>query len=305
MSETREARARWLLLIVNGSRRYACGLLLPAILAAFIATTPRAARAQASQDDALVACVSPIMTCGCTITKRGLFHIGANLTASTGQLTAKGGCIDIRASKVVLSAGIEGGGSFDITGPGGASPTGIGVHILPSSSNDVLELPGSVDGWDIGIEIDGNKNVAQDFDADDNGAAGVEIFKGRNNTVVSFDADDNLNFGVWIVGGFSNQARGGDVSNNGNVGIFVGCSPTGLGGANCSPTSRFNKISDLSVNDNHDTGVAIDTGNTNNVINGLGAHGNGSNDLFDGNTDCDHDLWFFNFFNSVNQACIE
>jgi hypothetical protein len=35
-------------------------------------------------------------------------------------------------------------------------------------------LKGSIDGWDIGIEIDGNKNVAQDFDANDNGTAGVK-----------------------------------------------------------------------------------------------------------------------------------
>jgi hypothetical protein len=176
---------------------------------------------------------------------------------------------------------------------------------LPSSSNDVLELPGPVDGWDIGIEIDGNKNVAQDFDANDNGTAGVEILKGRNDALASFEADDNLNFGVWIVGGFSNQARGADTSDTGNTGVFVGCSPTGPGGAPCSPTSRFNTITDLSADDNEKYGVAIDAGNTGNVINGLGAHGNGTDDLFDGNTDCDHDLWFFNFFNNVNQTCIQ
>jgi hypothetical protein len=169
----------------------------------------------------------------------------------------------------------------------------------------VLELPGDVDGWDIGIEIDGNKNVAQDFDADDNGTAGVKIFKGRNNSLASFEADDNSSFGVWIVGGFSNQARGADVSENGNTGVFVGCSPTGPGGAKCTPLSRFNKISDMSADDNENSGIAIDAGNTNNVINGIGAGKNGTDDMFDGNTDCDHDLWFFNFFVEANQECIE
>jgi hypothetical protein len=67
------------------------------IAATLVAPIPRAAHAQASQDDAIVACVSPIMTCGCTITKRGLFLIGANLTSSQ-ELTAKGGCIDIKAT---------------------------------------------------------------------------------------------------------------------------------------------------------------------------------------------------------------
>ncbi len=43
-------------------------------------------------------------------------------------------------------------------------------------------------------------------------------------------------------------------------------------------------------------GVAIDVGNTNNVINGLGAHANGTDDLFDANTDCDNNLWFSRFF---------
>jgi hypothetical protein len=99
--------------------------------------------------------------------------------------------------------------------------------------------------------------------------------------------------------------RGADASDNGNAGVFVGCSATGPGGAKCSPTRRFDKITDLSANDNDDVGVAIDAGKTDDVINGLGAHGNGSNDLFDANTDCDNNLRFFNFFNKASQPCIQ
>jgi hypothetical protein len=69
-------------------------MFVATIAAAIRGAIPRAARAQASQDDAIVACFSPIMSCGCTITKRGLFLIGADLTSRQG-LTARGGCIDV------------------------------------------------------------------------------------------------------------------------------------------------------------------------------------------------------------------
>jgi hypothetical protein len=61
----------------------------------------------------------------------------------------------------------------------------------------------------------------------------------------------------------------------------------------------------LSANGNDDFGVAIDAGNTSNIIYGVGAQGNGTDDLFDAYADCDHDLSFFNFFTNANQACIE
>lgn len=248
-------------------------------------------------------CVSPIVSCGCTITKKGFYEIGADLSSAQG-LTPTNGCIDIRGSQVTLSGGIEGGGAFDIVGPGGSTPNGIGVHVFKSSNNDLLELPGDLDGWDIGIEIDGNRNIAQDFTIEDSGTAGVLLAKGSDNTLASFTATFNLNLGVWIAGGGKNQVRGALVNSNDNIGVLIGCSRLGITGRSCSPQSSWNKITDISANNNTVYGIAIDKGNSRNTVAGVGSQGNGSDDLFDANPDCKTDLWFFNFFTNASQPCI-
>jgi hypothetical protein len=252
----------------------------------------------------LTKCQSPIGSCGCTITKKGFYEIGADLSSAQG-LTPSGGCIDIRGPQVVLSAGIEGGGAYDITGPGGSAPTGIGIHVFASSRNDLLELPGNVDGWDIGIEIDGSMNIVQDFSASDCGTAAVLLWRATDNVLASFDANSNLNLGVWIAGGGKNQVRGANVDDNDNIGLLIGCSPLGVVRRSCSPRSTWNKITDISANDNEAMGVVIDQGNGRNIIAGVGAHGNPADDLYDANADCHNNLWFFNFFSTANQPCVQ
>ena len=257
---------------------------------------PTDARAQNAR------CVSPIMTCGCTIITRGFYKIGANLNFTQG-LTGRSGCIDISASNVVLSAGIEGDGGFNITGIGGRSPAGIGVHVLSSSSNDLLELPSNIEGWNYGIEIDGNADIVQDFTAALNGM-GIVLMRSSNNVVTSFTASANDDFGVWISGGANNQVRGGTLDAN-TTGLFMGCSPLGIVGRACNPSSLSNKISNLSVSANSYMGVILDFGNNQNIINGVASHDNRFFDLYDVNAGCGQNLWFFNFFTNSNQDCIE
>ena len=268
-----------------------------------LALTICAAIAVPPTSSAQTKCVSPIMTCGCTITKSGFFLIGANLSSTQG-LTAKGGCIDVSASQVVLSAGIEGDGGFNITGPGGVSPAGIGVHVLPGANNNLLELPSNIEGWDTGVEIDSNNNIAQDFRANLNGTAGVIVRKAANNVVSSFSASGNSNLGLWITGGASNQVRGATLNGN-TVGVLVGCNPLGIVGRSCAPMSTSNRISNLNVGLNSYIGVIIDFGNSQNIVNGVSSMKNQLFDLFDANPNCGQNLWFFNFFFNSNEDCIQ
>ena len=110
------------------------GAAMALAAAAILLVCAFSAFAQVSQPDAaVVPCGNSISSCGCTITKAGFYQVTADLDNSQGH-TALGGCIDIKASNVTLNTSkpICCSG-FDITGPGGMSPTGIGIHILIDS----------------------------------------------------------------------------------------------------------------------------------------------------------------------------
>jgi hypothetical protein len=98
------------------------GVIIVAIASgAAMLVSPTTVRAVQSQPEAVTACVSPIASCGCTITKSGFYILANDLSSSQG-LTAKNGCIDIKAPKVVLNTGkpVTSGtthGGFNITGP--------------------------------------------------------------------------------------------------------------------------------------------------------------------------------------------
>jgi hypothetical protein len=283
-----------------------------------LASAP-SARAEESQADAAVtACVSPIASCGCTITKSGFYALANDLSSSQG-LTAKNGCIDIKAPKVVLNAGKPlTTNAFNITGPGGTTPTGIGIHILKGSNKDFIELAGSnIEGWDVGILVEGNGNIVEFFNAGrsfsssaiPNGTAGVEINGGSNNNINDFDgASHNKNYGVWLRGASNNQINCSNTRDNGNIGVYVGCSANGPVNGKCSPAvppSNNNRIYDHESDNNGKFGIVIDLGNTGNIVTDFGGHSNGTTDLLDENANCDNNQWFFDFFDTASPGCIE
>jgi hypothetical protein len=272
-------------------------------------------RAQDSQADvAVTSCVSPITSCGCTITTSGFYKLANALSSSQG-LTANNGCIDITAPNVVLNTGkpvVSGdtNGGFNIEGPGGGTPTGIGIHILKGSNNDFLELPSAVDGWDVALLVESNNNIV-DFafvgQPVPNGTAGIEINGGNNNNINDFRSNNNKNYGVWLRASSNNQINCSNSNSNGNIGVYVGCSDKGPINAKCSPKvgpSNNNRIFDHSSDNNTKYGVVIDLGNTGNIVTDLTAETNGIMDLLDENKNCDHNRWFFLGFNTASPACI-
>ena len=280
------------------------GLLVSGVVALAVFGPAPNARAQDVKADAKVtSCVSPIASCGCTITKSGFYRLANDLMSSQG-LTAKNGCIDIKAPKVILNTGkpVTGGhtnGGFNITGTGGMTPSGIGVHILKGSNNDFVELPSRIEGWDVGILVEGNSNIVEDFDAADsfsasaipNGTAGVEINGGRNNNINDFTVGKNKNYGVWLRGASNNQINCSNTEDNGNIGVYVGCSVNGPINGKCSPAvppSNNNFIYDHSARNNTKDGVVIDLGNTGNVVTDVFGSSNGDTDLLDENSNCDN-----------------
>jgi Right handed beta helix region len=308
IGETAELRRPWFASLGPALSKVVIAIAGASLL---IASAP-SARAQDSESDAGVsACGNSIATCGCTITKPGFYQVTANLLSSQG-LTAKNGCIDIKAPKVTLNFGTpppphQRSEGFFLTGPGGMTPTGIGIHILKGSNGDFVELPSEIDGWDVAILIEGSSNIVEDFDANSNGTAGVEINGGKNNNINDFSAGSNKNFGVWLRGASNNQVNCSNTEDNGNVGVYVGCSSTGLSNAKCGrsvPPSKSNRIYDHSARNNLKYGVVIDLGNTNNSVSDVDSSGNTTMDMVDANASCDHDVWFFNHFVTASESCI-
>jgi hypothetical protein len=308
IGETTESRRRWFASLASGLSKIAIAIVGASLL---IASAPRAQAEDSEPDAAVTACGNSIATCGCTITKSGFYQVTANLLSSQG-LTAKNGCIDIKASKVNLNFGKpppphQRSQGFNLTGPGGGTPTGIGLHILKGSNGDFVELPVEVDGWDVAILVEGSNNIVEDFDANSNGTAAIEINGGKNNNINDFTAGSNKNFGVWLRGASNNQINCSNTDDNGNIGVYVGCSVTGLINAKCSPAvppSNSNRIYDHSATDNSKYGVVIDLGNTRNSVSDVNSTGNTTMDMVDANASCDHDIWFFNGFDTASESCI-
>ena len=295
-------------------RRVAVAGLTIVTLGALVASLPAAHAEQPQNDAAVTPCVDPITACGCTITKPGFYNVTNNLNAGSG-LTPKGGCIDIQASKVVLNTGHLVAGpaiaGYSITGPGGGMPIGIGVHILKGSNSDFLELVSDLTGWDVGLLVEGNNNIVENFTAGPiggpgNGTAGVEINGGNSNNLNNFVAQNNSNYGVWIRGASNNQFNCANTDGNFNIGTFVGCSATGIGGK-CKPkaVAKRNKIYDFSSDSNTNFGIVIDKGNNGNSVSDTAAQSSGTFDMDDENPNCDHNLWFLNPFDTASQLCID
>ena len=104
------------------------------------------------------ACSPTINSCGCTIATPGSYKIGLAINSTQG-LTPNGACIEIASSFVILD-----GGKKTITGPGGTTPTGIGIWVHHKFRSDFLEFRGTViSGWDVGLLIEGRQIVADEF----------------------------------------------------------------------------------------------------------------------------------------------
>lgn len=284
-------------------RKYA-RIFLPGLLAAAFASVgailmPVTASAQN--------CSPTINSCGCTIVSPGSYKIGLNINASQG-LTANGACIEIASSFVILDAGKK-----TVTGAGGGSPTGKGIWVHHGVHSDFLEGRGTViSGWDIGLLIEGNQIVADDFTANTNGTAGIKLNKAESIELTSPTASSNLNYGIWL-----RQTSSSDITNsrtltNGNIGLYVGCSDLGPTNSGCAGgPQQFNYIFTGSIAGNGNYGVALDIGAKSTIVTnqtlGGGAH-NSKDDLFDANSNCGINKWFADDSTATNNqasGCIK
>ena len=276
-------------------------LLLPILLAGFATLMmPGPALAQS--------CPPTINSCGCAITAPGSYKIGLAINAAQG-LTSNGACIEIASSFVILDAGKKA-----VTGPGGVSPTGTGIWVRRSVRSDFLEGRGTaISGWNVGLLIEGSQIVADNFTANTNGIAGVELNQATDVELTNTTASSNLNYGIWVRQSSSNDITNLKTQTNGNIGTYVGCADIGPISAGCPGVgpSPNNFIFTGNIAGNSNYGVALDKGAKSSIVSnqvlGGGAHSS-KNDLFDANSSCGSNKWFANDSTATNNqagGCIK
>jgi hypothetical protein len=274
--------------------------IMPILMIAACWITPATASAQTE-------CSPTINSCGCTIVKPGSYKIGLAINSTQG-LTSNNACIEIASSFVTLDAGKK-----TITGPGGVTPTGIGILLHRNFRSIFLEGRGTViSGWDVGLLIQGRQIVADDFNANSNGTAGIELFKAEAVELTSPTASSNLNYGIWVRSTSISDITNSKTLTNGNVGLYVGCSNVGPTSSACSSgPSPGNYIFTGGIAGNTNYGVALDIGTkltivTNQTLSG-GTH-NSKDDLFDANSSCGTNKWFADDSTATNNqagGCIK
>jgi hypothetical protein len=262
-----------------------------------------AARAQEGES-AITACGTSIAACGCTITKPGTYTVTAALSGGAGD------CIAIKASNVILNVHHEG-----ITGPGSATSTGAGIHVLKSSGGAFIEGGGgpgniTVSGWKYGLEVDG-KNTISDFVNSSANVVGIFLNGATGANINDFNSRNNTVYGAWIRGGKGNQLNCSNTNNNTKTGTYIGCHADNTRGTACKGVkpSSGNRIYDHSSQNNGDAGIVIDVGNDRNLVTEVSTSGNaGGTDSIDENPNCGTDQWLNETSNDdfgvTSQSCI-
>ena len=155
----------------------------------------------------------------------------------------------------------------------------------------------------------GSGNIVADTsnaNADSN-INGIVFLNSSNNRILDSAADLNTNYGIWFGQSNGNEING--TSTNSNItGTYIGCfsagGPTGKKCPSGMKNSQFSSMTSSGGNKNSNAGVAIDSGDSGNVIDESGGSSNLSGDAVDKNKKCDHNVWMKNSFTVKSQGCI-
>ena len=248
---------------------------------------------------------------------------GHGVRCSSDDNTGPGVCVILVGEGARLK-GPGGVGARDVTGTaiavagdGGHRVSDVnwssgetdGIQVI--SDNNTLE--GNFGDGNPGFVITGNGNILEGNTDISRDVASFLVLGAENiltrNTVLG-------DFGIGVRGPsnrlINNVVRAQDPANS-HQGIGLGkdaASTTVLGnvvvGASIGipVASDRNLIVANDVRDSQQDGIRLAAGAESNVVLGNQARSNGGFDLFDGNPDCDANLWVANQFDDVNQACV-
>jgi hypothetical protein len=258
--------------------------------------------------------------CGFVINTPGLYAPINSLTSASPTQD----CITVNASGVIVD--ITG---VNLTGPGGGSAAGI--HVMPHASAVAIAASGAtISGFGTGILVAGNSTtlsggtVQNNVNAGvmftsaqvgylsglsslNNGGAGIELSQSNSITALDCQVTGNGGHGLWLRGSRLSAMYQIVATSNGVSGIYLGCSPEGPIGSRCGQgigPSNHNTIVASAAQGNKSAGIAIDFGDSRNLVTGSVAAQNGSRDAVDENAKCDSNTWTGNQFAITSQSCI-
>jgi hypothetical protein len=237
---------------------------------------------------------------------------GASNVFISGQSAP--GFLGLAANAVVggFATGIQIDGSnaeIDRLNANGNVTNGVVLNNVTGADYDVSEANSNAGGD--GVLINGGSgNIVGDSETDLN-KNGIAISSSSNNRILDTGAGDvsggNTVYGFWIAQSNGNQINGSGTNSNA-TGTYYGCfSSGGPMGKKCPAgmkNSLFNSMTNSGGNKNSDAGVAIDLGDSGNVIDESGGSSNTTDDAVDKNKKCDHDTWIENGFTTASQSCI-
>ena len=153
----------------------------------------------------------------------------------------------------------------------------------------------------------GSSNLVVDASHIDMNNNGIEISSSSNNRILDSGAGSNKVYGIWFGQSSGNEINGSATDSNA-TGTYIGCSSSGgPTGTKCPAgvkSSQFNSMTNSGGNKNSDVGVAIDLGDSGNVIDESGGSSNTTDDAADKNKKCDHNVWMEDGFTKASQSCI-
>lgn len=288
--------------------RYLLHLRLPAALTAPLAALLLVAPAHAAPTIE----VHVLEACG-PITASGYYTVAADLHIDGED------CFTIAVPDVTLDLG---GATID----GNGTPGTAGIRVLPAADNAQVQH-GTVSHFDTGVEINAGEATVTRLTLQNNGtgialnqADGGEIERNVISQSASYAVavqnsgrisitnnriDGSGVYGVWLQGATHSLVAGNIIDGSGNTGVYLGCSANGAGGAlDCQP-SLDNLIGRNTVTGSGAFNIALDSGNTQNMLLENATSGAGSMDLLDGNDGCAGNRWLFNTFTMISQACTQ
>jgi hypothetical protein len=272
----------------------------------------------------------PLTDCIDIAVSGAVLVLAGNITGPGGGVTADGIHIMSGASNVFISGtttpgfggtrsvvgdlatGIQVDGSnaeIDHLDATGNVTNGVVFNNVTDSDYDIADADSNAGGDGILMNGgSGNLVVDDNFDLNNNG---VEISGSSNDRIVDTAAGSvkggNKVYGFWLAQSSGNHIKD-SASDNGATGTYLGCfasgGPTGKKCPAGMKPSKFNRVIASGGNKNSDVGVALDVGDSFNVIDESGGSSNTADDAVDKNRKCDHNIWTEDTFATVSRTCI-
>ena len=191
-----------------------------------------------------------------------------------------------------------------------------GLVLNGSSANNIIDCDTDSNTGNGMALSSSNGNTVSDCDANSNTGSGIALSGSNGNAISNGGIYEDKNYGIWLQASSKNVVDYNDAEGNTQADIYIGCAADGgPTGAACSGigNSDSNRVTVNYVGKDGVTaqkyGVAVDLGDSMNVISGGNLNSGPSpdtiDDYIDENPDCDKNVWFHNSGSTSSpESCI-